>query len=696
MPTQLSFLLVGCPPGLTCDHAFNGIHISSDQRLNEVPPVLPLDAINVDFSLHVIANLRNEEFKNCFNVTSLNLTRSSIRTIQPLAFNDLHKLKSLYLSGNLIENINFEQGTFSGLPNLDTLRIEKQNEKNGELAHEVTNEAFKTFVKRLPITLKQLYVDIPCDDTFTQTLRRFFYLTELGIFRAQQCQPCGDDGCGITNSSLENLKNMPITKLRIQFGWLGGIQPLTFSWFTKLKSLDLSGTRGLSVAKFSPAFFGLRDTQLSELILTSFQEHLHYPDETDDMVELNSSFFGGSYLPYLKKLYLDKTGIRGFAGTFEFQIFRNLKHISVAGNSLDGQAIQQLTRSTKNIQKLQVLDFRFQRKSTENAIQIQLSPSMTTLYLSGFMKCHEYHDLDTIDLYGANNLTLLEMRGNFLRQLRRIYIENPNAKQLLTVDLSHNKLTFISSELFTDSISHGLRLDGLFLSHNFLGKQLGDDHGEAFLYCQELRKLDLSYNGIKSISRSTFESLTELELLKLDNNLLDSIKFMFSHMNYLVVLDLSNNRLFHVNSEALDQLSMISARHQNLFVNTTGNRFTASCDDMPSLTWIQDHEPSFYDFNISYCYSSNGDIALDCINDFDSVVQHLDSRCSADTKSKIKELVALVGVVLLEHLIIVLISLIMCSPRCRVALKECCRRRRNRGEHQDNVEGDDLNQETPV
>ena len=227
----------------------------------------------------------------------------------------------------------------------------------------------------------------------------------------------------------------------------------------------------------------------------------------------------------MQALHLDNTNIYGVNDLNLLGEFDNLEHLTFAYNSIGHDQTWKLTEYTQVLKKLAYLDLSFQAKSNEPIVFSDLSPSMTTLNMSGITTCLRDHAIGEIHLRNRNSLQLFEFKSNSITSIRKMIISAPNTSVLLTVDFSQNKLSRLSPILFTDSISAGLRVGGFILSDNKLGEQLDKDDHKAFDNYRDLEVLDLSINGIKCIAQNTFVNLFTLEILNFKFKFVDLFTF---------------------------------------------------------------------------------------------------------------------------------------------------------------------------
>ncbi|XP_026161787.1 amphoterin-induced protein 1-like [Mastacembelus armatus] len=119
------------------------------------------------------------------------------------------------------------------------------------------------------------------------------------------------------------------------------------------------------------------------------------------------------------------------------------------------------------------------------------------------------------------------------------------------LDLSFNFITKLRAEWTPDKLS---RLHSLMLSHN----NLTFLSSEAFVYVTELRYLDLSSNSLRLLDEFIFEPLEHLEVLLLYNNRISQIdRSAFSGLVSLKRLYLSENQISRFPLELVKERSRL-------------------------------------------------------------------------------------------------------------------------------------------
>ncbi|CAH0713109.1 unnamed protein product, partial [Brenthis ino] len=124
-----------------------------------------------------------------------------------------------------------------------------------------------------------------------------------------------------------------------------------------------------------------------------------------------------------------------------------------------------------------------------------------------------------------------------------------NLMYLETLDLSHNFLSDIEDLFQFDTHQHKMRK--LSLAHNLIEEVPGGTFDEL----TSLVELDLSYNLITELSEEPFLNLTNLHILKLNNNNIKDINGAMNNLTNLRHLYLSHNQIFYIGMESLKTIN---------------------------------------------------------------------------------------------------------------------------------------------
>nr|XP_028589709.1 amphoterin-induced protein 1 [Podarcis muralis] len=163
----------------------------------------------------------------------------------------------------------------------------------------------------------------------------------------------------------------------------------------------------------------------------------------------------------------------------------------------------------------------------------------------------------------------LDFSYNQLTRLRAEWAPSP-LRHLHSLFLSHNGLSFISTEAFTN-VPHLKYLD---LSSNNI-QELGENH---FSHLVKLEVLLLYSNKISKIDRTAFEEMTKLQKLYLSHNAIsrfphELLKKDEGGFPELALLDLSCNKIKDI---SVDEVNKLPAWVKNgLYVH--GNPLTCQC-----------------------------------------------------------------------------------------------------------------------
>ena len=156
--------------------------------------------------------------------------------------------------------------------------------------------------------------------------------------------------------------------------------------------------------------------------------------------------------------------------------------------------------------------------------------------------------------------------------------------QLQYINLNHTGLT----RIYKTALHKLPALRYLWLGHNRLGKCLSDDTaGEIFKMSFNLRRLDLSHNGIDHLPFLIFQGLHAIQWLSLSNNRLVRFDTFLGQIATVSYLDLSYNRVLSLPQNVTSLLGEYSNRSL-VTLNLLGDYYICSCDasSIYFRTWL--------------------------------------------------------------------------------------------------------------
>jgi len=247
------------------------------------------------------------------------------------------------------------------------------------------------------------------------------------------------------------------------------------------------------------------------------------------------------------------------AGLFEHM--NHLKHLHVSQCQLDGNYLAEnftigLER-LKSMELNQVANFAVQQSFT---IQSGAFARLAQLEKLSILDSKLDTFLSSSDLCNLVELTYLNLSGNGIKSLDDLKCTKNHKSQLVMLDVSRNKLV----ELTPDALSTFKSLRLLQLERNLLKivpKNLFVDNRELMTVDlsrnkltqveslpKSLHTLDLSYNNLDTVP-TTVGNHQQVQTLKMSNNQIDSVNEVgFSSNPQLSFLDLSHNNLNAVSS----------------------------------------------------------------------------------------------------------------------------------------------------
>ena len=146
----------------------------------------------------------------------------------------------------------------------------------------------------------------------------------------------------ITNDTLVNFSKSPVREFKIVSNNLAAVEPLSFSHFKFLEILDLSYNRQLTLDGASCAWYGLKFTNITTLILTRVNQN------DQQYVSIKSNFFNYLENTTISKVMLNKNNIVELQKGFSTNL-PDLTHLDLSFNRMSKVAafVNDITFSKK-------------------------------------------------------------------------------------------------------------------------------------------------------------------------------------------------------------------------------------------------------------------------------------------------------------------------------------------------------------
>lgn len=197
-------------------------------------------------------------------------------------------------------------------------------------------------------------------------------------------------------------------------------------------------------------------------------------------------------------------------------------------------------------------------------------------------------------------------------ELEVIHRDFTNAYELLYLTLSNNKLTELSSSIFSGAPN----LTFIDLSSN----QIEKVHNYSFAGLEKLSKLVLSNNRLVSLEQMTFSRLFQLEEILLDDNQLEVVHpELFADCHMVQKIRLNNNRLTQFDEKLLQQMKYLSLLDLS---NNRLTQFVSSNFETPRLELkVNNNEVKTIDlFNVYIIEAVNNSVSTLKINDTSGII----------------------------------------------------------------------------
>ncbi|XP_052000186.1 toll-like receptor 13 [Xyrauchen texanus] len=599
-----------------------------------------LNSLVLDYN-HIV-KIHEQAFLNLTKLQTLNLSCNDISSLQHV-FDDLHNLTELLLGNNKLSNIDIF--LFSNLINLKTLDFRRNHLNNFSiLVQSITNLSSLTKLDlsfnnlttlhhstRLPQSLSSLYLSdnklytLECDKSFLKYVKVLDFSDNIRLsYKAFQ------------GLNLENIKY-----LHLRFTNVSAKKLLNYTkvppWHIDFSGLKLKDDRSLSSLCFLLQHHHPNKKQLSKLILQSNSikylknNTLSFCPNVTDVIDLSRNemkntgclqFLNGQ--SQLKSLKIEHNHLTKLPTCNKTKIFHSLRTLSYRYNrilqvsSFAFRNTPKLTNLELNINIIAYLDHKA-LCGLKDLIILRLDNNLLTDVYNDSFK--DLISLKTLNLrnnqiavvfnysfYTLSNLTILDLGGNKITQLRphafdgllsltNLYLDRNRLKDidsilfgklkttLKVLDLQANHIQYYTESTHSPFINLTKLLD--------LKLDAQEPYGITvlprafFRGLKSLRSLYLTYNHISGFGAETFDDLTNLEFLTLDNSCVGIAQLkpgIFKNLKKLKLLFVENMGIKYFSKEVFGNLTGLKVLHLNH--NAMLSLDTHLLDNLPNLSYI--------------------------------------------------------------------------------------------------------------
>ncbi|XP_045182477.2 toll-like receptor 1 [Mercenaria mercenaria] len=161
----------------------------------------------------------------------------------------------------------------------------------------------------------------------------------------------------------------------------------------------------------------------------------------------------------------------------------------------------------------------------------------------------------------------------------------PTQNNVTKFDISFNEIIYFSPYAFKTATS----LLTLNLDNNKLGQMENlPEFGELLHDLASLKYFSIAGNRISSLPYDFFRGNSYLQVVDLSENIFETITFKVTNMHYLLVLNLSFNRIHFLEGKSLENVQIYLTRYDKnkVILDFSGNPIECSCKSVNFIEWI--------------------------------------------------------------------------------------------------------------
>nr|AGI05197.1 toll-like receptor U precursor [Mytilus galloprovincialis] len=654
-------------PAFSCTYRRNRKHQlvahCENQGFKSVPRNLSRDIQELILSNNLINILKNNSFINYSNLEILSLSKNKISGIQEDAFAGLNSLKVLKVNDNLINITILPHDVFRHLIGLIVLDISRNKKQLNESSQFIYPDTTFSRLERL----QNLSIDLFMFPVFG---RGFIKLQNLNALNFDKCYLRNSSGFKLLNATFENfssnLQQLYISGCRHFFQMEYGL----LEHFPNLKVLDLSE----SYVHLYQALRILHPYQDKNMSVINFH-HI-----TDSSINGNdfpcAVVITVALMKYLRNicieaLDLSKTGIVDYHqnSLFSFKYPECFTTFIISANKLPATTADhyiEVITFAKNAKNMKVYDFSYLTSTADHPNLAYLNvydPEAFYHFSKGTLKTEVHPQIQfflpssieflrfsyTLDLLHSASITCANTSLKYLDVSFTVYRKFPDltndcGKQLEYLDVSGIPVTEVTLPSVTLPKLYTLKMTNARIDQAVLkGKQWME------LTAPEIRNVDISFNNLWSLDKSTFLGQPHIKHLNMSNNLFRTIPKFVTRLKKLESLDLSGNLITSIDSQLRLWMHEMTLSNRSLLLNFDNNAFICSCDTLDFLLWFAQTKVTFF----------NGDTYNCTIHDKQAVLREVIQN-TKEYFSNCKSTIWLhVGIVLVASTFCILIPIIV-------------------------------------